>query len=98
MLGAPYPYSALLAATLAGPRGPTLRLEYAAGSAAIEKSTIVLDSSHNIHISHARDRDGSKVSPHRLEAKRKLTNIIVRGSTVRVFTFILRAYTRRRVS
>ena len=75
-----------------------MRLEYAAGSAAIEKSTIVLDSSHNIHISHARDRDGSKVSPHRLEAKRKLTNIIVRGSTVRVFTFILRAYTRRRVS
>ena len=49
----------------AGPRGPTLRLEYAAGSAAIEKSTIVLDSSHDIHISHARVGDGSKLSPHR---------------------------------
>ena len=43
-----------------------MRLEYAAGSAAIEKSTIVLDSSYDIHISHARDGDGSKVSPHRL--------------------------------
>ena len=31
-----------------------------------EKTTIVLDSPHDRHISHARDGAGSKVSPHRL--------------------------------
>ena len=36
-----------------------------AGSVAAEKTTIVLDSPHDRHISHARDGDGSKVSPHR---------------------------------
>ena len=54
------------AAPTAGPRRPTLRLEYGAESAAPEKTTIVLDSPHHRHISHARDGAGSKVSPHRL--------------------------------
>ena len=54
------------AAPPAGPRGPTLRIQYGAGSAAPEKTTIVLDSPHDRHISHARDGAGSKVSPHRL--------------------------------
>ena len=50
----------------AGPRGPTSRIEYGAGSAAPEKTTIVLDSPHDRHISHPRDGAGSEVSPHRL--------------------------------
>ena len=50
----------------AGPRGPTLRQQCAAGSAAPEKTTIVLDSPYDRHISHARDGAGSKVSPRRL--------------------------------
>ena len=50
----------------AGPRGPTLKIEYGAGSAAPEKTTIVLDSPHDRHISHARDGAGSEVSPRRL--------------------------------
>ena len=49
-----------------GPRGPTLRQQCAAGSAAPEKTTTVLDSPHDRHISHARDGAGSKVSPRRL--------------------------------
>ena len=64
--GAPHPNSALSAAPSAGPRGPTLRQQCAAGSAAPEKTTIVLDSPHDRHISHARDGAGSKVSPRRL--------------------------------
>ena len=64
--GAPHPNSAPSAAPSAGPRGPTLRQQCAAGSAAPEKTTIVLDSPHDRHISHARDGAGSKVSPHRL--------------------------------
>ena len=63
---APHPNSALSAAPSAGPRGPTSRQQYAAGSAAPKKTTIVLDSPHDRHISHARDGAGSKVSPHRL--------------------------------
>ena len=54
------------AALPAGPRGPTSRIEYGAGSAAPEKTTIVLDSPYDRHISHARDGAGSEVSPHRL--------------------------------
>ena len=50
----------------AGPRGPTLRHEYGAGSVAPEKTTLVLDSSYERHISHAIDGDVSIVSPHRL--------------------------------
>ena len=46
------------------PRGPTLRQQYAAGSAAPEKITIVLVSPHDRHISHARDGAGSEASPH----------------------------------
>ena len=64
--GAPYPNMDPSAAPPAGPRGPTSRLEYGAGSAAPEKITIVLDSPHDRHISHARAGAGSKVSPHRL--------------------------------
>ena len=63
--GAPHSNSALSAAP-AGPRGPTLRQQCAAGSAAPKKTTIVLDSPHDRYISHARDGAGSKVSPHRL--------------------------------
>ena len=43
-----------------------MRIEYGAGSAVPEKTTIVLDSPHDTHISHARDGAGSEVSPHRL--------------------------------
>ena len=64
--GAPYPNSGPSAAPPAGPRGPTSRIEYGAGSAAPEKTTTVLDSPHDRHISHARDGAGSEVSPHRL--------------------------------
>ena len=53
------------AAPPAGQTGPTLRQEYVAGSVAPEKTTIALDSPHDRHISHARDGDGSKVSPRR---------------------------------
>ena len=60
-------FAALSAAPSAGPRGPTSRQQYAAGSAAPKKTTIVLDSPHDRHISHARDGAGSKVvSPRRL--------------------------------
>ena len=64
--GAPHPKSALSAALPAGQRGPTLRHEYGAGSAAPEKTNIVLDSLCDVRISHARDRDGSMVSTHSL--------------------------------
>ena len=64
--GAPHPKSALSAALPAGPRGPTLRHEYGAGSVATEKTTIVLDSPYTRHVSHAIDGDVSIVSPHRL--------------------------------
>ena len=43
----------------AGPRGPTLRQQCAAGGAAPEKTTRVLDSPYDRHISHA--RDGAKL-------------------------------------
>ena len=64
--GAPHPKSALSAAPPAGPRGPTLRHEYGAGSVAPKKTTVVLDSTYDRHISHAIDGDVSIVSPHRL--------------------------------
>ena len=64
--GASHPKSALSAAPPAGPKGPTLRHEYGAGSVAPEKTTIVMDSPYDKHISHARDGDGSMASPHRL--------------------------------
>ena len=38
--------------------------QYAAGSAAPEEATTVLDSPSNIHVSHARDGAGSEASPH----------------------------------
>ena len=59
-------YSALSAAPSAGPRGPTLRQQCAAGRSAPEQPTMVLDSPYDRHISHARDGAGSKVSPRRL--------------------------------
>ena len=43
-----------------------MRLEYGAGSAAPEEITTVLDSTHNRHMSHARDGAGSGVSSDRL--------------------------------
>ena len=59
------PLGGLTAAPPAGQTGPTLRQEYVAGSVAPEKTNIALDSPHDRHISHARDGDGSKVSPRR---------------------------------
>ena len=44
-------------------RGPTSRIEYGAGSKALEKTTKVLDSPCDRHLSHARDGAGKKKTP-----------------------------------
>ena len=47
-----------------GPRGPTSRQQYAAGSAAPETTTILLDRLYDRNISNVRDGTGSEASPH----------------------------------